>query len=88
MENLIAESKIKNLLAVKTDSGSDNRTAEQKNFEFYNTLDKPQQEVFAEISSKFVQLKEDVKQKGKADFLTIENEIENANIPVDSNSRI
>ena len=88
MEKLIAESQIKNLLTDKTTSVSDNRTAEQKNFEFYNTLTGPEQEVFAEISSKFVQLKEDVKQKGKIDFLTIENEIKNANIPVEAKLKL
>jgi len=88
MEKLIAESQIKNLLTDKTTSGSDNRTAEQKNFEFYNTLNKPEQDIFAEISSKFVQLKEDVKQQGKIDFLTIENEIENANIPVEAKLKL
>tara|TARA_R110002020_G_scaffold62279_3_gene166869 strand:+ start:306 stop:1559 length:1254 start_codon:yes stop_codon:yes gene_type:complete len=88
MENLIAESQIKNLLTDKTTSGSDNRTAEQKNFEFYNTLTEPEQDIFAEISSKFVQLKEDVKQQGKIDFLTIENEIENANIPVEAKLKL
>ena len=88
MEKLIAESQIKNLLTDKTTSVSDNRTAEQKNFEFYNTLNKPEQDIFAEISSKFVQLKEDVKQKGKIDFLTIENEIKNANIPVEAKLKL